>query len=533
METAESMHTDDVWDVDDNVVRLNEGRAARTRSRAGQGDYARARQSEPAAPSLPGLLPGLSLGDVVSLLMRELWLMLIIFIVIAGIGVLAASRMSSSYTAGASLLMQLGESYVYNSPTNDAGRGAIATIDQVVQSETAILGSTDLKKRVIDRLGYKTILPGAPKLWNPATPAEHAASEAAAIKVIQAGLSINTAPQNPVVLLSFKHSDPEAASLILNTLIDEYAVERRRVLADKTGPLLQAQRQTLDDELAQNNETYRDFLTRIGVGDFDAARATYSKVYDQIQTDLYATQTQIAQDNAKLADIKASLGRLSPEMSTERDLDLSVPNKLAALQQQRQDLLSRYLPDAPPVKDVDAQIASLQTLMTGGRGIGEQSHKLGVNPVYTDLTGQRFNLEADVAAMTAKAQRLQDQAAQVTAKLLDMQGTQTQYNTLSTERNVIQDGLKSVAQRIQENNAAQQVANSTNDSVRIVERASPPDKPQSLKRLVMIVGLLFAAISALCAGLLRVVTRRGFVSAAMASKALDLPVLAQAKVKAG
>ena len=44
---------------------------------------------------------------------------------------------------------------------------------------------------------------------------------------------------------------------------------------------------------------------------------------------------------------------------------------------------------------------------------------------------------------------------------------------------------------------------------------------------------LFAGFTALCVGGLRVVTRKGIVNADMASRALDLPVLATAGVKSG
>ena len=69
------------------------------------------------------------------------------------------------------------------------------------------------------------------------------------------------------------------------------------------------------------------------------------------------------------------------------------------------------------------------------------------------------------------------------------------------------------------------------DAVRVVEKASPPDRPKSLKGIVLVIAFLLAAFAALSAGLLRIVTRKGFVNAGMASRALDLPVLAQARDK--
>ena len=474
----------------------------------------------------------LGFGDILMLLLREWWLMALVFILIFGIGAAAALRMPSTYTASASLLMSLGQAYVYNPAAGDAARGATATIDNVVAAEAEILTSPELKKRVIAKLGYKVILPKDPDLWAPKTDAERADSDAAAVKVLEGGLGVATAPASNVVRLTFKHENAESASLILNTLIDEYQVRRREVLSDSIGPALEKQKADFDAQLSVADQALQSFLTQNGVGDFDAAKATYAKIYDQVQSDLFAAQSQMSQDQAKLDEVEANLRTLSPEMSIERDLDLTIPAKILSLQQQRADLLSRYVPTAQPVKDIDAQIASYQQMMASGQGVGEATHKLGSNPVYQAVLQQKFDLEADMASQEGRRAQLQAQADQVTRKMQDLQGISGEYVNLSTQRDAFQDNIKTFTQRIQENDAANAMAKGADDTVRVVDKASLPDKPKSLKKIIFIMSFLFGAFTAVCAGLLRVFTRKGFVNAAMAGRALDLPVLAQAGVKA-
>ncbi len=473
----------------------------------------------------------LDLRDIVALLTREILVMAIVFLVVLAVGAFVALRMPSTYTANASLLMQLNKDYVYRPLAGDAANGAIATIDQVVESEVEILNSTELKRRVIAKVGYRAVLPKASQYWNPRTTAQKQAADAAAVKVLQSGLDTATAPQNNVVRVSFKHANAESASLILNTLIDEYQVYRLQVYGDTVGPQLAQQKASFDDQLAVADRAYQNFLAANGVGDFAGAKATYAKIYDQVMADLYVAQSQLAQDQAKYADVKANLARLSPEMSVERDLDLSIPARILTLQSQRQELLAKYLPTAQPVKDVDNQIASLQALMNTGKGVGEKDHKMGINPVYQDLLTQRFNLEADMASQQGRIAKGQDQAGQVTRRMQALLGVEAQYNNLSAERDALQKNIATFTQRIQENQAQQQMTKGAADAVRVVEKASLPDKPKSLKKVVLILAVLFAGFTALCAGLLRVFMRRGFASAAMASRALDLPVLAQAPVK--
>lgn len=519
------MQSEDAWDDGDG--RGGKPRAANARADA---DRVVPFRREPAAEPVRGRLH-MSPADILRALPREIALMAVIFLVIAGLGLVVALRMPKDYTANASLLMQLNKDYVYNPLAGDAARGAIATVDQMVQAESEILNSTELKKRVIAKLGYKTILPKSPALWHPVTDAQKEAADQAALRTLTSGLSTATAPTDSVVRLSFKFSDSDDAALILNTLIDEYQAYRQSVFSDATGPLLEAQKAHLDDQLANADAAYQQFLDRNGVGDFDAAKATYSKVYDQIQTDLYTARAALAQDRAKLSDVETNLKTLSPEMSVERDLDLSIPAKILSLQQDRQDKLSRYLPDAQPIKDLDAEIASLQALVNSGKGVGEKDHKLGTNTVYQSLLQQKLDLQSDMAAQQGRIGQLEAQSGQVVAKEQQLQGADAEYNALAAQRDTLQTNIKTFTQRIQENDATRRMTQG-DDAVRVVERATPPDKPKSLKSVVMILSLLFAGFTALAAGILRVLTRRGFASAGMASKALDLPVLAQAGKKA-
>ncbi len=477
--------------------------------------------------------PQLELEDIFGLLPREIVLMMMVFVCIFGVGFGVAMTMPSTYTANATLTMQLGQDYVYNPATGDLAAGATATIDQVVQSEAAILNSDELKRLVIARAGYKVVLPDTPALWNPKTDAQKAEADAAALKVMQSGLGVSTAPANSVVQLSFKHANAMSAATILNDLIDTYVQYRRdRVYANDRAPALKAQVQTFQNQLTDTNDQIQQFLAANGIGDFDADKATQSKLRDTAMSNLNDAQSQIATDEAKLTELDANLATLAPEISTERDLDLTVPNKITALQEQRQELLGRYQPTAQPVKDIDATIASLQAQMKSGGGIGEQSHKMGANPVYQQVLQQKLDVQAELSSLRGRAAALQQQADQATARLQGMTGLEARYNGMASERDALLGNIKTLTQKLQETEASRDMAKTSDDTVRVVERPSLPDKPKSFRRVVLILSFLCAGFTALCAGLLRVYTRKGFVNADMAARALDLPVLATAGRKA-
>ena len=51
------------------------------------------------------------------------------------------------------MLVRLGQEYVYQPRSGDAGRGAVPDNDQMLQSEAEIMGSDAVKQRVVGRLG--------------------------------------------------------------------------------------------------------------------------------------------------------------------------------------------------------------------------------------------------------------------------------------------------------------------------------------------------------------------------------------------
>ncbi|MFT3996976.1 MAG: Wzz/FepE/Etk N-terminal domain-containing protein [Asticcacaulis sp.] len=469
-------------------------------------------------------------GDIVRLLLREWWLMLLIFAAIFGVGAGFALTLKKSYTADASLLMQLSQDYVYVPHAGDAARGAISTMDEVVQSEVEILNSSELKHRVVEKLGYHVIVPDISATFVPRTEAQRDQADAQAMKALSA-LKTETAPQSNIVRLSFEHANAQSAALILNTFIDLYQKYRHEVFMDVTAPLLENQKAAFDRRLHQADQSYEDFLLRNGVGDFQAAKATYTKLYDTVMSEIYVADTALATARARLSALNARVSQQAPEMSTERQLDLSVPTKILALKQQRAELLTRYTPAAQPVRDLDEQIRALETLQAGGRAIGEKEHKIGVNPIYQQLLTDKLNVEAEIAATSGRRSQLQAQADQVTSKLQSLVGVEAEFNSLSTERAALQSNIATFTQRIQETQAAQEIAEKSQDTVRVVNRARPPDKSKSLQKPVIVLAFLFGAFTALCAGLLRVFLRKGFHNADMASKALEMPVLAQARAK--
>jgi uncharacterized protein involved in exopolysaccharide biosynthesis len=480
----------------------------------------------PTAPARPSYL----LGDYVTLLWRERTLMLGVFLAVLAVGLAATFALKTVYPVQASLLIRLGQEYVYEPSAGDAARGVVPDADQVVQSEVEILSSAQLKQRVIEKIGIGRLFPSFAAHYDTASPDRQRLMMARAIAAVERDLKVAAAPDTPVVRISYQHPDPDMAALALNTLLDEYLIYRRSILLDPTAPL-DAQRRAFESRLAQADEAYEDFLGSNNIGDFEAEKASLGQLQAGLQQQKYANDAQLQDRQGRLGALDAQAGQIAPEIGLYRDVDHTGQDKLNDLKLQREALLSRYKPDATPVHELDVQIAGLEHALSSGRVQGDGARRVGLNPVFQTVETDRIQLTAEVAALQSASAALGHQIDEVTQRQLRLASLEPQYQGLSRDRDVLQNNVKDFTIKEETSQAAEAIASQSNDNISIVQRAVAPVQGKSLKRPVLALSLLMAALGALCVGLLRIFLRSGFPIAAAASRALDLPVLASAGVK--
>lgn len=468
--------------------------------------------------------------DFIPLLWRERFVMLSVFLVIAALGLAAALTLKTSYPARSSLLIRLGQEYVYEPRAGDAARGAVPDSDQVIQSEVEIMSSAQLKEQVIDKIGITRMFPALAGRYERASLADQQKMMAQAVDAMDRSLKIQSTPGAPVVRLEYDDTDPDRAALVLNTLLDQYMVYRRKILLDPAAPL-EAQRRAFEARLEQADEAYQAFLGSNNIGDFEAEKTSLGQLQSSLQQQKYTTDAQLQERQARLAALQAQSAQVTPEIGLYHDVDHAAQDKLTDLRVQRAGLLGRYRADSAPVRALDVQIQAMERAIADGRVQGEGSRRLGVNPVYQTLQTEKIQLTAEVAALQRSSQTLADQIAQVTDRQLRFDQLEPQYQDLSRVRDVLASNVRDFTAKEQETQAADAIARQSNDNISVVERAVPPSSGKSLKKPVAMLGLMMGAFTALCVGLLRIFLRSGFPTAGSASRTLELPVLASVGVK--
>lgn len=425
-----------------------------------------------------------ALSDLPILLWRERRLILAVFLTVLALGLLAAFAMKTSYQAYSSLLVRLGPEYVYDPGAGGAGRGAALSSDQMLQSEIEILAARDLPVRVIERLGLPRTYPALAAKYARGSAAEQRRVRDAAARDIQQNLSIETTPGSPVVRVRFIHRDPEAAALVLNTLLEEYLIYRRAVLLAPEPAALDQQRRLFEARLAKADSAYQDFLASNRIGDFVAEKNALTVLHAQIEHQRQQAQVQLQDRTARLATLSAQLGHVAREVRLHRD-----------------------------VAD------------------GAVSTRTGANPVHQSLQTEKIQLTAEVAALKRAEAALAGQIEQLTERRLRLAALEPRFQKLSLTREVLQASVRDVAVREEQGRAAREMALLANESIRIVQRAALPARGTSLRWPVAALALLLASLAGLGAGVARMLMRPGLPTAQVASRSLGLPVLGAAAMK--
>jgi len=473
---------------------------------------------------------GIGFVDIIKGLARHWLRMVFVFVILSILVVLLAWQLPKTYETQASLLVKLGSEYVYLPSVGDAARGATTNSEEVVQSEAEIIQSGELHKRVIKKIGFQRLFPKDKKLANPKSASEIVKSESAAMKMIAKKLLVTTSPKNNVIRIYFSHAESMTAAAVVNVLIEEYLKYRSDVFLDQRGPVLLEQKSVFDRRLNEANQSYQQFLLKNNVVDFTTAKTSYGRVYDQVLTDLFATEAQVSQLSSRKQSLKALLQSQNPEINIERSIDLTLPSRIRELKSQRAELLTRYLPGSEPVIVIDSQIKALEQRL-GEDGLTDREVKLGRSKSYDDLLTAFHNAEADLASAQSRKQELDAQAKSVMARMQELAKLEYQNNSLATERDALMAQIRDFSTRIEEANANSALKKNANDVVRVISPAIAPPEGTSLRRLAALAGIVVALGTALMVGFVSTLLDMQKPKGGRLAEELDLPVLAKAAQK--
>ena len=475
-----------------------------------------------------------SVADILLRLWRAKWLMLLVFLPIFLAGLALAMMAPTTYSASTRLIATLDDFYVYRPIAGGGPAGVPLEQEQVIQAELQLLSSPAVAERVLSRFKLAEIYPEIAEARDrEAAGAPPQARERIARNAFQAGveallsdLEAGAAPQTPVIAAQFTHKDPETAAEILNATVGAYLKYRAELLDDSSTDSFAVQRRTYEAELLDAEDRIRRFLDANGISDFAAEKTSAEALISAARGELLTVESRVSAARAQIRGLEVQLRQTEPEL--DLFVEDSTDERLVELRLEREDLLSRYTPDSRPVQAIDRRIAQAEAYLgqqDGPRG----TVRRGPNPIYQQLSTDLATLQAQADSLSEQRRELQRQLARLEARQKTLMELTPRWQELQRARNLAEQGVLDYATRESESRARSQLAALNADNIRVIEPARPPIRGSSLKKPIAAAAFLFAGFTALMAGLLWAVTRKGFATPGAVERTLGVPVLASVR----
>jgi uncharacterized protein involved in exopolysaccharide biosynthesis len=480
----------------------------------------------PAAPTRVGRArPKLGVADLLLQLWRAKWLMLLVLVAIMLVGLALTFLVPTKYAASTRLLVRLGQEYVFDPVMGEAGKGAFPQQEDVLQSETELARSPVIAERVINGIGLSQLYPKLAEAKLRARDGAGYVIDQDALEAFAEGLAVKTTPKSSILHMTFAHENPELAAATLNRFVAEYLKYRQEVFSGQGVQGLSDQRKLIEERLAAADKALQDYLAKSSLSDFEAEIAAATKQLSDI-TD------ERAKVEASLREAEAKAAGLARQMSaTPREVDLYVETtseqELVKLRLEREDLLTRYLPDSRAVKDVERKIAQMQGFLATAPNQGVR--RIGPNPTWQALEADRAVQTATISALNGRAAALAQQRQEADQRIVQLGAIQPDYQRLKRDRDALETSAAAYAAREQSELARSELASRSVDNISVYEAARAPTRGDSTKRTIVIAAAIFGLLSALALGLLRAWSATGFATAAALERTLGMRVLSSVR----
>jgi uncharacterized protein involved in exopolysaccharide biosynthesis len=453
------------------------------------------------------LPPRLVIRDLMLTAFSQKARIFLIFFCIMALSILIAVQVQPDYKAKSSLLVLLGTEHSFRPAAGQqfsSGGGGVDA-EQVLRTESSILGSDDLHRTVIRELGIEKMYPklfenpGPVMKWIQDTRRYLTDSLGLTEKVSDAGagaadpmsraieafahnLTITVDKKSSVIGLEFVSTDKNVSADALRVLETEYLVLRKRLYGDIQAPIVQVQQEEVGKQLAEADAALQSFKQQHDISNFSERRAILLRQQGDLEAALTKSEATIAEQTARLSQLTQQLGSVAGGKK-------GVPNAAAALQgmvqayQQRQDDAQTHYRGSPAVD------AARQAMLERETDIA----RMQANQAY-GVQADRNKTEADLRSSLAGHDSIGAQLAAMNKQVAALDADELQLHQLERNRAVLEDNYRAVTKILDERQTVEAVEAHRESSVRVVQPPRVPALPQPTRRLILLAGLVVSML---------------------------------------
>jgi uncharacterized protein involved in exopolysaccharide biosynthesis len=489
-----------------------------------------------------GAMPELTLRDVLSPLFRHRRMMIISFCcVFAAATLVAWSWAAQYYVATMQVVVEQDRSDPAVAPTqvNVSGNRPITT-DQVA-SEVALLQGADMMRAVVVDCGLVTdssswsdiFLPKDPKLRT-------AMKQEGAARGLVKKIKVEVQTSSDVIDVKYGRSGaPEVPACVLQKLGKLY-LEKHLQLARPMGTtdFFAQEADKYRQSLAESEKRLTDFSRTEGVAAPELLRADMAQQLALAETSLNQAQQAIAADQKRAENIKAQMASVPPRSSTEETTNSSyllmqnLEASLLAAQVKRTQLLLKYDPSYPLVKEVDEEIAETKEAITSASNTKYVNRTTDRDPTFEFLRQDEAKTEADLASQKAAAGALESSIHGMHMQMVKLDQQAVTQAALIREARADEGNYLLYSSKREEERTSDALDQKKIANVAIAVPAIVPLLPQYSPLTIMFLGMVAGVFAAIVSAYAMEYLDPSFRTPQEVSDTLRIPVLATMPKKA-
>ncbi|WGV27778.1 GumC family protein [Halotia branconii] len=402
---------------------------------------------------------------------------------------LATLYLKPSYEAEGKLLFRVPSFKVVGSnllPSTSDGeepgdlRSLVAT-QNPISTQVEVISSHPLLQRTIDQLQL-----------------QNNESEALKVEDLQKKLTLKIVGGTDVLQLAYKSRNPKEAAAIVNTIMNLYLendILTNRAEAEATRKFMAKQLPQTQDAVEKAEIELRVFKQKNNIADLTEETNSAVATIGDLNTQINTVRAQLKDVTAQTSELRQKLGLNSQQAIAVSALSQSpaVQEILTQLQEIERQLASdrsRFQENNPVIVNLEARKANLtallkqQTIQTVGTSVQVPQRLLQLGELRQTLIQNYLQLELQRSGLSNRLASLSNSRSVYEKRMqIIPQLTQTQRE-LERKVQVAESTYQTLLKKVQELQVAE---NRNAPNARIVAQATIPQKPESGKKLIVVV----------------------------------------------
>lgn len=481
----------------------------------------------------------LTLRDMLRPLFRHRLVMLATFCAVLLASIFVAWHWAAHYYE-ASMQVVVGrerlDATVTPQPTaavQDTSNEMVATDD--VASEVSLLQGTDMLREVAQ---VCKLVKADSSFWsrfNSKSPEVRRAEELeGATNALAGAIKVDFQKTSRVINVRYGTTrSPETAACVLQTLGNLY-LEKHLRLQRPPGVLEFFAQETdrYQKALSESESQLVNFSKTERVASPEVLRATLAQQYVSAQGSLHDTRQKIAADQERLDNLEKQLKQTPPRSSTaETSLAANtlleqLHTSLLASQLKRTQLLMKYDPSYPLVKEVDEEIAETNRAIDAAEQAKYVNTTTDRDPTFEFLRQDQAKTEADLASDRARAAALQNSIHDMQVQMVDWDAKTVRQSALLREAKANEESYLLYLTKREQQRTSDALDDKHIANVEIAVPARVPMLPARSPSSVVFSGFWLAIFAAIAAGYLAELTDSSFQTPSEVEDMLNIPILA-------